>query len=99
VTDANGIVAFSTIYPGWYRTRATHLHAKVHLNNAELLTTQLYVDDAVTAAVYAQEPYAAHTGQDTFNEADRMFETATVLTLSAEPDGYLGLLNLTVQRL
>jgi protocatechuate 3,4-dioxygenase beta subunit len=98
VTDGNGIVAFVTIYPGWYRTRTAHLHAKVLLSSTELLTTQLYFDDAVTTGVYSAEPYASHTGQDTFNDTDSMFEEATVLSLSQEAYGYLGLLNLTVQR-
>ena len=98
VTDGNGIVAFVTIYPGWYRTRTAHLHTKVLLSSTELLTTQLYFDDAVTAGVYSAEPYSSHTGQDTFNDTDSMFEEATVLSLSQEADGYLGLLNLTVKR-
>jgi protocatechuate 3,4-dioxygenase beta subunit len=29
VTDANGAVTFRTIFPGWYRGRAIHIHLKV----------------------------------------------------------------------
>src|SRR5262249_52733519 len=28
-TDANGEVTFTTIYPGWYQGRATHIHLEV----------------------------------------------------------------------
>ena len=28
-TDANGDAAFTTIFPGWYRGRAPHIHFKV----------------------------------------------------------------------
>src|SRR2546423_293933 len=28
-TDANGLAAFTTIYPGWYSGRAVHIHVKV----------------------------------------------------------------------
>jgi protocatechuate 3,4-dioxygenase beta subunit len=28
-TDADGRVAFSTIYQGWYQGRATHIHLEV----------------------------------------------------------------------
>ncbi|HEV7759840.1 MAG TPA: hypothetical protein VGO78_12660 [Acidimicrobiales bacterium] len=98
VTDANGIVAFTTVYPGWYRTRAPHLHAKVLLSSTALLTTQLFLDDAVSATVFTSAPYATHTGQDTFNDTDGMFVPATVLTLSPDATGgYLGLLDLTVR--
>src|SRR3712207_9182070 len=41
VTDADGIAVITTIYPGWYRGRTVHVHAKVVLSNATLLTTQL----------------------------------------------------------
>ncbi len=42
-TDADGRVAFSTVYPGWYPGRTPHIHVKVKLARRELLTTQLYV--------------------------------------------------------
>ncbi len=32
VTNADGVAEFTTIYPGWYRGRTVHIHAKVHLD-------------------------------------------------------------------
>jgi protocatechuate 3,4-dioxygenase beta subunit len=32
-------VAFTTIWPGWYRGRTVHIHAMVHVDNARVLTT------------------------------------------------------------
>jgi protocatechuate 3,4-dioxygenase beta subunit len=29
VTDSNGVVNFTTIYPGWYTSRAVHIHFKI----------------------------------------------------------------------
>jgi len=29
VTDADGLASFTTIYPGWYRGRAVHVHFKI----------------------------------------------------------------------
>jgi hypothetical protein len=91
VTNADGIVEFVTIYPGWYRGRTVHIHAKVHLDGSTLLTTQLYFDEAVTEAVYASDPYAEHSGRDTFNDTDGIFDSRTVPTLDEDGGGYLGL--------
>lgn len=97
VTDSNGIVQFTTVYPGWYRGRTVHIHSKVHLSNTEVLTTQFYFDEAVTSTVYESAPYSSHNGRDTFNDDDGLFLDETVLTLSQESDGYLGLINVTVE--
>lgn len=91
VADADGIVEFVTIYPGWYRGRTAHIHAKVHLDNSTALTTQLYFDDEFTEAVYTTEPYASAGGRDTFNDNDGIFDEGLVLTLSEDGDGTLGL--------
>jgi protocatechuate 3,4-dioxygenase beta subunit len=96
VTNADGIVEFLTIYPGWYRGRTVHIHAKVHPDGASVLTTQLYFDDGVTAQIYEESPYDEHAGRDTFNDSDGIFDAATLLTLSAEDDGYLGLITIGV---
>ncbi|MBI1927218.1 intradiol ring-cleavage dioxygenase [Candidatus Poribacteria bacterium] len=70
VTDINGKVAFTTIYPGWYPGRTTHVHFKVHLDNQTVVTSQLYFPDEPTFEVYAQPPYAARGQRDTNNEND-----------------------------
>jgi protocatechuate 3,4-dioxygenase beta subunit len=97
VTDADGVAEFTTVYPGWYRGRTVHIHAKVHLDNSTLVTTQLFFDDAFSEVVYEQEPYASNTGRDTFNDDDSIFDDAMLLTLSEDGDGYLGAINLDVE--
>ncbi len=94
VTDADGAVEFTTVYPGWYRGRTVHIHAKVHLDNRSVLTTQLYFDDAVTDEVFTNEPYGQ--GDRDRNEDDGIFLADTILTLSRDGDGYLGALNVNV---
>jgi protocatechuate 3,4-dioxygenase beta subunit len=96
VTNADGIVEFVTVYPGWYRGRTVHIHAKVHVDNATVLTTQLYFDEAVTDAVYSSAPYSQHTGRDTFNDDDNIFDDELLLTLSPDGDGYLGVMSFNV---
>jgi len=36
-TDKNGLAVFATIYPGWYRGRAVHIHIKVHIGGSVVL--------------------------------------------------------------
>jgi protocatechuate 3,4-dioxygenase beta subunit len=73
---ADGIVEFLTVYPGWYRGRAVHIHLRVHLADGSgertVLTSQMFFDEAYTAAVYASDPYAENGLPDTPNAADRI---------------------------
>lgn len=56
VTDANGMVAFETIFPGWYDPRVTHIHIKVSRDGETFLTTQLYFPDALVTDIYTNHP-------------------------------------------
>lgn len=99
VTNADGIAEFTTIYPGWYRGRTVHIHAKVHVDASTLLTTQLYFDEAVSDQVYRQAPYSARTGRDTTNDTDGIARQAggvTVLTMREQEDGWMGAITLGV---
>ena len=49
VTNGDGIVEFVTVYPGWYRGRTVHIHTKVHISKQEVLTSQVFFDDDVSA--------------------------------------------------
>jgi protocatechuate 3,4-dioxygenase beta subunit len=98
VTDATGVVTFSSIYPGWYPTRSAHLHLKVHLDGATALTTQLFFDDAVSDAVYAaNDPYRQHAGRDTTNARDAFFAETALLHLAQGAAGWLGAIVLAVR--
>jgi protocatechuate 3,4-dioxygenase beta subunit len=96
VTDARGIVEFTTVYPGWYPGRTVHIHAKVHLDNSTMLTTQLYFPDAVTERVYANEPYINRGGPDMRNGDDGIFDEALVLDVEEDADGYAGTISFDV---
>jgi protocatechuate 3,4-dioxygenase beta subunit len=96
VADANGVVQFATVFPGWYRGRTTHIHLKVHLDRETVLTSQVYVDDAVAGEVYATAPYNTRTGRDTFNADDRIFSEEGLLAVERIGSGYRGVLNIGV---
>lgn len=57
--DSNGVARFTTIYPGWYAGRATHIHLEVMVNNRSVKTTQLAFPEEINSAVYASGVYAA----------------------------------------
>lgn len=95
VTDAEGVAVIDTIYPGWYPGRTVHIHAKVILSNRDLLTTQLYFDDATSDAVFRSKVYKR--GARVRNADDGIYRRETTLTLKEQGDGYLGLMTIGVR--
>jgi protocatechuate 3,4-dioxygenase beta subunit len=74
VTDANGVVSFRSIFPGWYNGRDLHIHfvalkkgsmsrGRMMYSGAEhLFTTQFYFDPALSDMVHkSTEPYLRRT--------------------------------------
>lgn len=96
VADANGIVQFRTIWPGWYTGRTVHIHLKVHIDRQNVLTSQLYFDDELNDRVHVAEPYASHSGRDTRNDSDGIYDPTGLLTTESSTDGHLAYTNLGV---
>ncbi len=99
VTDSNGIAEFETIYPGWYPTRAVHIHFMAQTDEGHLVTSQLYFPDAVSEAVYQTEPYAARGAHPVTNDDNGIFPGDTVDSLlighvTESAEGYM--ISLTV---
>lgn len=102
----DGIVEFLTIYPGWYRGRAVHIHLRVHVGDETVLTSQLFFDNAYTESVYAGADYVDNGLPDTSNDDDNIaggYENeGTLLHLAAgetsRGTGTRALLNLGVAR-
>lgn len=100
-TDASGVAAFKTIYPGWYPGRAVHIHVKVHLGGSIVHTGQLFFDDALTASVFTSTaPYDQRGEPDITDSADNIFSQAgasgAVLAMKRRGSGYLGTLTMGV---
>jgi protocatechuate 3,4-dioxygenase beta subunit len=96
VADKNGVVQFTTIYPGWYRGRTVHIHLKLHVNRKTVVTTQLYFDEAVNDAVFATSPYDERGGRDTRNSDDSIYDESGLVTIRRTGTGYLAAINLGV---
>jgi protocatechuate 3,4-dioxygenase beta subunit len=87
-TDANGLVTFTSIFPGWYSGRATHIH--VHIYNAagtSLLVTQIAFPEGATSAVVLANASTANgytkgmTGY-TYYTSDNVFSDGVTNELS-----------------
>jgi protocatechuate 3,4-dioxygenase beta subunit len=91
-TDGAGRVTFTTIYPGWYMGRATHIHVEVTMNGASVKVTQIAFPEDVTSAVYSTGVYAAHGQNPTSNDRDNIFAdslASELATVSGSPStGY-----------
>jgi protocatechuate 3,4-dioxygenase beta subunit len=102
LTDADGLASFRTIYPGWYRGRAVHIHLKVHIGGNVVHTGQLFFDDDLSDTVFERSPYAAHGTRDTRNDADRIYASsgaaASVLDVTTSGDRYTGSITLGVRQ-
>ncbi|OWU85449.1 protocatechuate dioxygenase [Oceanicola sp. 22II-s10i] len=92
-TDVQGIAGFDTIYPGWYRGRTTHIHYMVYLDDREVLTSQVFFPDALSAYLFQSVvPYNDRPGdQDTTNRNDRIAQRAgdgAFAAVREQSDGY-----------
>ncbi len=90
-TDGQGVCSFTTIYPGWYETRAVHLHFKIRTDDGHEFTSQLFFDPALTDKVFAAEPYSARGERTVRNEDDGIFAQSgeqMTLAVTETSDGY-----------
>lgn len=75
-TNAHGVAEFTTIYPGHYQGRTTHIHVKVHVGGASghvAHTGQLLFDDTITTQVYRLAPYTSDTAARVLNTQDHVY--------------------------
>jgi protocatechuate 3,4-dioxygenase beta subunit len=75
-SDGQGRVKFTTLYPGWYRGRAVHIHFKVRTQAsgaAYEYTSQLFFPEALNDEIHARPPYAVNGRRDTLNQRDGIY--------------------------
>jgi protocatechuate 3,4-dioxygenase beta subunit len=97
IANANGVVKFETIFPGWYTPRTCHIHLKVHTGGEKEdgtyeggkvnYTGQLFFDDAIAEEIFTLEPYSKHSGSYTTLDNDMVYDgggaSSGLLTLEA----------------
>jgi protocatechuate 3,4-dioxygenase beta subunit len=87
MSDSSGRVTFTTIFPGWYAGRATHIHVQVKVNNAVVKVTQIAFPESVIAAVYASGVYASKGQNPTSNSGDMVFADSLASELATVTGG------------
>lgn len=79
VTDANGKVKFTTIFPGWYTGRATHIHVHIYNTNGNSVkVTQISFPEGTNSAVVTvnaatSSGYTKGMSGYTYNASDNVF--------------------------
>ena len=92
-TNAGGEATFTTIYPGWYAGRATHIHLEVTVNGRSVKVTQIAFPDTVNATVHASGVYASRGTNPISNAADGILSdslSAELVTPSGSTSGGYG---------
>lgn len=99
-TDANGQVSFISIYPGWYRGRAPHIHLEIiDASGSSLMVSQIAFPEDTSSTVYATEHYNGEA--DTANTRDNVFSDSLILNMADSltgntTDGYVLTKTITV---
>ncbi len=84
IANANGVVKFETIFPGWYTPRTCHIHLKVHTGGQKEdgtyeggkvnYTGQLFFADDIAEEIFTLEPYSKHSGSYTTLDNDMVYD-------------------------
>lgn len=79
VSNAQGKVAFRSIYPGWYSGRTPHIHCKVRTFSGSTktfeLSTQFFMDEQFSQLIYTDStlPYVSHGLPDQAHATDQVY--------------------------
>lgn len=99
-TDSNGLVSFTSIFPGWYTSRATHIHVHIYkADGTSLLVTQIAFPEGTNSAVYNANTNGSSYGYTkgmsgyTYNASDNVFSDGVTNEMStvtgSNSEGYI----------
>jgi protocatechuate 3,4-dioxygenase beta subunit len=76
-TDRDGKVSFNSCFPGWYSSRAVHIHLQVRVGGDAFVTTQVFFASELLDDIFANQPeYAAFGPPDVSNDEDNIIADA-----------------------
>jgi protocatechuate 3,4-dioxygenase beta subunit len=87
-TSPAGTVVFTTIYPGWYQGRATHIHVEVKVGGVSRKVTQIAFPESINAVVHRSGVYASRGANPMSNASDGIFAdslSSEIITPTGEP--------------
>jgi protocatechuate 3,4-dioxygenase beta subunit len=96
-TNASGAATFTTIVPGWYRGRASHIHFKIRQaltdSSAYEFTSQLFFPESFLTSLYTTAaPYSTKGDEGrVLNARDRIYNDGgeqLIITPTARGGGY-----------
>jgi protocatechuate 3,4-dioxygenase beta subunit len=96
-TNGSGEVTFTTIYPGWYQGRATHIHAEVTIGGRSVKVTQIAFPESVNNSVHANGAYASRGTNPISNLSDGIFSDSLSSELVTPTGSVSGGYNATFQ--
>lgn len=100
-TNAAGEVTFTTIYPGWYQGRATHIHVEVTMGGRSVKVTQMAFPESINNAVHASGVYASRGTNPMSNLSDGIFSdslSSELVTPAGSPSsGYSATFQVAIQ--
>lgn len=64
MTDADGEVNFTTIFPGWYTSRIMHIHFQIYVSSIYKAVSQMTIDPATKNALYSANASVYTKGTD-----------------------------------
>jgi protocatechuate 3,4-dioxygenase beta subunit len=92
LTDANGMVSFTTILPGWYSGRTTHIHLRLRstydsTDTSGSNTMRVFFDQTLINTLDTTvAPYSSEGTNPTTNASDRVYsqqeDGTTLLTMT-----------------
>lgn len=103
MTDSNGEVEFTTIFPGWYPGRICHIHFQVYVSSVYAAISQLSFDLTAKNALYSANQSIYTKGIDPLNfSSDNIFSDGytyqlATLTPSESGNGYDSFMEVTVK--
>ncbi|MGH7509129.1 MAG: twin-arginine translocation pathway signal protein [Gemmatimonadales bacterium] len=106
ITDQQGVVTFTTIYPGWYPSRTPHIHYKIRSTGSARspyeFVGQLYFDEGTNDRVYAKAPYDSRGKRTVSNITDQIYSRdggrQSMLTVTPAREGYTGTFDIALEQ-
>ncbi|MBC6697085.1 intradiol ring-cleavage dioxygenase [Hymenobacter sp. BT190] len=82
-TNASGVVSFTSVFPGWYNGRATHIHVHIYsASGTSLKVTQIAFPEGTGSAVAAVNGYTKGLSGYTANAQDNVFSDGVTQQLA-----------------